>query len=336
MKAVVLREHGAAGLRYEADFPDPAPATGDVVVRVRAASLNYHDIFTRRGMPGIKIPMPAIMGLDVAGEIAAVGSGVSGWRVGDRVLGDPINRVEGGLVGETVHGGLAEYCRLRAHQLVKIPDGVGFAQAAALPCAYGTARRMMLTNGKVTAGEKVLILGASGGVGVCCVQLAKLAGATVIAATGSAEKAARLRALGADETIDYTREDFVQAIYHRYGKPARRGAGSGRGIDVVVNYTGGGTWTRSLRVLRVGGRLLTCGATAGYDPPEDIRFIWTFELQIIGSNGWAREDISALLDMVQAGRLEAVIDATYPLDGAAEALARLEDRQVFGKLVIVL
>ena len=335
MKAVVLREHGAAGLRYEADFPDPAPAAGDVVVRVRAASLNYHDIFTRRGMPGIKIPMPAIMGLDVAGEIAAVGSGVSGWRVGDRVLGDPINRVEGGLVGETVHGGLAEYCRLRAHQLVKIPDGVGFAQAAALPCAYGTARRMMLTNGKVTAGEKVLILGASGGVGVCCVQLAKLAGATVIAATGSAEKAARLRALGADETIDYTQEGFVQAIYARHGKPARRGAGSGRGVDVVVNYTGGDTWTRSLRVLRVGGRLLTCGATAGYDPPEDIRFIWTFELQILGSNGWAREDITSLLDMVQAGRLEAVVDSTYSLEEATQALARLEGRQVFGKLVIV-
>jgi alcohol dehydrogenase len=337
MKAVVLREHGAAGLRYEADFPDPTPAAGDVVVRVRAASLNYHDIFTRRGMPGIKIPMPAIMGLDVAGEIAALGPGVSGWKVGDRVLGDPINRVEGGLVGETVHGGLAEYCRLRAHQLVAIPDGVGFAQAAALPCAYGTARRMMLTNGRVTAGEKVLILGASGGVGVCCVQLAKLAGATVIAATGSAEKAARLRALGADETIDYTQEDFVQAIYARHGKPARRGAGSGRGrgVDVVVNYTGGDTWTRSLRVLRVGGRLLTCGATAGYDPPEDIRFIWTFELQILGSNGWARDDITSLLDMVQAGRLEAVVDATYPLEEASQALARLEGRQVFGKLVIV-
>jgi len=335
MKAVVLREHGVVGLRYETDFPDPAPAAGDVVVRVRAASLNYHDIFTRRGMPGIKIPMPAIMGLDVAGEIAALGPGVFGWKIGDRVLGDPINRVEGGLVGETVHGGLAEYCRLRAHQLVAIPDGVGFAQAAALPCAYGTARRMMLTNGRVTAGEKVLILGASGGVGGCCVQLAKVAGATVIAATGSAEKAARLRALGADETIDYTQQDFVQAIYARHGKPARRGAGTYRGIDVVVNYTGGDTWTRSLRVLRVGGRLLTCGATAGYDPPEDIRFIWTFELQILGSNGWAREDITSLLDMVQAGRLEAVVDATYPLERAAEALARLEDRQVFGKLVIV-
>jgi alcohol dehydrogenase len=180
-----------------------------------------------------------------------------------------------------------------------------------------------------------LILGASGGVGVCCVQLAKLAGAAVIAATGSEEKGRRLRALGADHVVNYAEEDFVQAIYGLYGKPARRGTGTDRGVDVVVNYTGGDTWTRSLRVLRVGGRLLTCGATAGYDPAEDIRFIWTFELQILGSNGWARDDITALLDTVQSGRLEAVVDATYPLERAAEALARLENRDVFGKLVIV-
>src|SRR5271169_1149190 len=327
MKAMVLREHGEGGLRYETDFPDPAPDEGDVVVRVRAASLNYHDIFTRRGMPGIKIPMPAIMGLDVAGEIAATGPGISGWKMGDRVLGDPINRVEGGLTGETVHGGLAEYCRLRAHQLVKIPDGVGFAEAAALPCAYGTARRMMVTNGDVAAGEKVLILGASGGVGVCCVQLAKLAGATVIACAGSAEKAARLRALGADHTINYVEQDFVKAIYELYGKPSRRGEGVDRGVDVVVNYTGGDTWTKSLRVLRVGGRLLTCGATAGYDPPEEIRFIWTFELKVLGSNGWAREDIIALLELVQQGKLQALVDETYPLERAAEALQRIEDRK---------
>jgi alcohol dehydrogenase len=304
------------------------------VLRVRAASLNYHDVFTRRGMPGIRIPMPAIMGLDVAGEIVALGAGVAGWRIGDRVLGDPINRVEGGLTGETVHGGLAEYCRLRAHQLIAIPESVGFAEAAALPCAYGTARRMMVAKGHVAAGEKVLILGASGGVGVCCVQLAKLAGATVIAATSSAEKATRLRALGAHDIIDYAQEDFVQAVYARYGKPARRGAGSDRGLDVVVNYTGGNTWTKSLRILRVGGRLLTCGATTGYDPPEDIRFIWTFELQILGSNGWAREDVTALLDLVQAGKLQAVIDETFPLERAEEALLRLENRQVFGKLIV--
>ena len=334
MKALVLREHGAGGARLENDFPDPVPGEGDAVIRVRATSLNYHDVFTRRGMPGIKIQMPAIMGLDVTGEIAAIGPGVTGWNIGDRVLGDPINRVEGGLTGETVHGGLAEYCRLRAHQLVHIPEGVSFEQAAALPCAYGTARRMMHTNGQVAAGEKVLILGASGGVGVCCVQLAKLAGATVIAATSSEEKAARLRALGADEIIDYARHDFVQEVYRLCGKPARRGKGSDQGVDVVVNYTGGDTWTKSLRVLRVGGRLLTCGATAGYDPQEDIRFIWTFELKILGSNGWAREDITALLDMVETGRLEAVIDETFPLERATEALARLEQRQVFGKLVV--
>src|SRR5580700_5575871 len=336
MKAMVLREHGGPEkLVLERDFPDPRPGPSDVVVRVRACSLNYHDVFTRRGMPGIRIAMPAIMGLDVAGEIAALGHGVSGWKVGDRVLGDPINRVEGGLTGETVHGGLAEYCRLRAHQLVKIPDGVSFEEAAALPCAYGTARRMMFANGRVTAGEKVLILGASGGVGVCCSQLAKLAGATVIAATGSAEKAARLQALGADHVINYAEQDFVQAVYGLHGKPARRGAGSENGVDVVVNYTGGDTWTRSLRVLRVGGRLLTCGATAGYDPPEDIRFIWTFELQILGSNGWACDDIIALLDLVRDGHLEAVVDETFSLERAAEALARLENRDVFGKLVIV-
>jgi alcohol dehydrogenase len=334
MRALVMREHGAGGARLETDFPDPVPGEGDVVLRVRATSLNYHDVFTRRGMPGIRIQMPAIMGLDVAGEIAAIGPVVSGWQVGDRVVGDPINRVEGGLTGETVHGGLAEYCRLRAHQLVRIPDGVSFEQAAALPCAYGTARRMMYTNGRVAAGEKVLILGASGGVGVCCVQLAKLAGATVIAATSSEEKAERLRALGADEIVDYAKTDFVQEVYRLYGKPARRGKGSDHGVDVVVNYTGGDTWTKSLRVLRVGGRLLTCGATAGYDPPEDIRFIWTFELKVLGSNGWAREDITALLDMVAAGRLEAVIDNTFPLERATEALARLEQRQVFGKLVV--
>src|SRR5215469_6934076 len=213
MRALDLHEHGANGLSLETGFPDPIPGDGDVVLRVRAASLNYHDVFTRRGMPGIRIAMPAIMGLDVAGEVVALGAGVSCWKVGDRVLGDPINRVEGGLTGETVHGGLAEYCRLRAHQLVAIPDDIDFTQAAALPCAYGTARRMMHTKGRVAAGEKVLILGASGGVGVCCVQLAKLAEATVIAATSSAEKAARLRALGADHTIDTSREDFVEAIY---------------------------------------------------------------------------------------------------------------------------
>ena len=335
MKALVLREHGGMEkLALEADFPDPAPGPGDVLLKVKAASLNYHDVFTRRGMPGIKVPLPAIMGLDVAGEILALGPGVEGWRRGERVLVDPINRVEGGLMGETVHGGLAELCRARAHQLIRIPDGVSYVDAAALPCAYGTARRMMAANGRVSAGEKVLILGASGGVGVCCVQLAKLVGAVVIACAGTDAKAARLKELGADHTVNYIERDFVKEVQALYGKPARRGAGSGNGVDVVVNYTGGESWTRSFRVLRVGGRVLTCGATAGYDPPEDLRFIWTFELEIKGSNGWAREDVTALLGLVNEGWLKVVVDATFPLEDAREALRRIEDREVFGKLVV--
>ena len=335
MKAMVVREHGGPEkLVCETDFPDPKPGEGDVVLRVKASSLNYHDVFTRRGMPGIKVPMPAIMGLDVAGEIVEVGPGVTGWKAGDRILVDPINRVEGGLMGETVHGGLAEYCKARAHQLIRIPDGVSYEDAAALPVAYGTALRMMVTNGGVKAGEKVLILGASGGVGICCVQLAKMAGAEVVACAGTDEKGEKLKEYGADHIINYRQTDFMKAAWGLYGKPARRGAGAGAGIDVVVNYTGGETWVPSLKVLKVGGRLLTCGATAGFAPQEDIRFIWTFELKVLGSNGWMRDDIHTLLDYVQSGKLKVVLHGTYPLAQAAEALRVIEDREVFGKVVV--
>jgi alcohol dehydrogenase len=335
MKAMVLREQGS-GARpvLEAGFPDPVAGEGDVIVRIRATSLNYHDVFTTRGMPGIKIPMPAILGLDCAGDIVAVGPGVDGWRCGDRVLVDPRNRVEGGLMGETMHGGLAELCRARAHQLMRIPENVSYVEAAALPCAYGSALRMMYTIGGVSTGERVLILGASGGVGVCCVQLTKLAGATVIACAGTPEKAARLKQLGADHTINYQERDFMQEVYALYGKPARRGPGTNQGVDVVVNYTGGDTWVKSMRCLRVGGRLLTCGATAGYDPAEDLRFIWTFELKILGSNSWDRDDLNRVLELVRSGALKVVVDRTFPLEDAAEALRQIENREVFGKLVV--
>jgi alcohol dehydrogenase len=335
MRAVVLREHGGNDkLCFERDYPTPKAGEGDVVLRVRACSINYHDVFTRRGMPGIKVPLPVIIGLDVAGEIAEVGSGVEGWRAGDRVLVDPVNRVEGGLMGETIDGGLAEYCKARAHQLMRIPDAVTFEQAAALPVAYGTALRMMNTIGKVQAGEKVLILGASGGVGVCCVQLAKLAGAHVTACAGSEEKGRRLGALGADEIIPYTKVDFMKAVFERHGKPHRRRFVRGGGVDVVVNFTGGDTWVKSLRCLRLGGRLLTCGATAGFAPAEDIRFIWTFELKILGSNGWEAGDITELFDLVQSGKLKVLIDKTFPLEQGAQAVRAIEDRAVFGKVVV--
>jgi alcohol dehydrogenase len=334
MKAVIVREHGDLGrLVYDEHVPDPRPGPGDVVVAVRATSLNYHDVFTLRGMPGITIAMPAIMGLDVAGEIDELGPGVEGWRVGDRVLIDPIDRRRGGLMGETIHGGLAERCRAGAHQLIPIPAGVTFADAAALPVAYGTAHRMMVTQGRVAAGERVLILGASGGVGTGCVFLAKMAGAIVVGCASSESKAKRLYELGADHVIDYARGDFMTEVHARFGKPHRRGFEGG--VDVVVNFTGGDTWVPSLRCLRRGGRLLTCGATAGFDPKTDIRYIWTFELQVLGSNGWTPEDLVTLLQMVAGGRLKPVIDRVVPLAEAREGLRLLADREVIGKVIVV-
>lgn len=335
MRAVVLHEHGGLDkMSLVEDFPDPTPGEGDVVIRVKASSYNYHDIFTRRGMPGIKIPMPIIMGIDIAGEVVEVGAGVEGWKPGDRVLIDPINRVEGGLMGETKNGGLAEFCVTRAHQLIALPDHVSYEQAASLPVAYGTALRMMTTIGHVSEGEKVLILGASGGVGICCVQLAKAAGAYVIACAGTEEKGEMLKQYGADEIILYRDVDFMKECRARHGKPRAGKAAKGSGVDMVVNFTGGETWVPSLKCLRKGGRLVTCGATAGFDPTEDIRFIWTFELQILGSNGWEREDIARLFALMEEGKLQAVVDKTFPLEGAIEAMGELEDRKVLGKLVV--
>ena len=335
MRAFVLKRHGGSGaMAFDATYPDPVAGPGDVVLRVRACALNYHDVFTRNGMPGITVPLPLVIGIDVAGDIAAIGEGVDGFAIGDRVLVDPIERVNGGLLGETFDGGLAEYVRLPAHMLIRLGDTVSYAQAAALPVAYGTAHRMMLGRGKVKAGETVLILGASGGVGTCCVQLAKGAGATVIACASSAEKLERLRDLGADIGIDYANSDWVAECHARFGKARTRAAGSG-GVDVVVNFTGGETWTKSLRVLRRDGRMLTCGATAGYDPKEDIRFIWTFELNIIGSNGWSRDDILAVLGMVERGTLvPALHPERFPLARADEALRLLDERLVYGKVIV--
>lgn len=335
MRAAVIYEHGGPGsIRLESGFPDPRPEDGCVVVRVRATSLNYHDIFTRRGMPGIKVPMPCIMGLDFAGDIVAVGKGVDGWKRGDRVLIDPVDRVgPGGLIGEMWHGGLAELARVPAHHLLRLPADVDYQAAACLPVAYGTAWRMMHTIGRVKAGDKVLILGASGGVGTCCVQIAKSAGCEVIACASSQEKLDRLQALGADVLIDYAAQDYVRLIHERYGKPHRRRFTGG--VDVVVNYTGGDSWVPSLRVLRRQGKVLTCGATAGFDPKEDLRFIWTFELQILGANGWTRDELAALLALVQEGSITPVIDQVFALEEANAAFARLEERRSFGKVLIV-
>ena len=332
MKAVVLREHGDLDkLRYETDFPDPVVTEGHVVIRVRATSFNYHDVFTVRSMPGIKVPMPMIIGLDMAGEILDVGPGVTGWKPGDRVLVNPLNRKKG-LMGEMLHGGLAEKCLVSAEQLLRMPEKVTFEEAASLPVAYGTAHRMIVTHDTIQKGQTVMVLGASGGVGTGCVLLAKLRGAEVIACASSADKIQRLKDLGADHVINYKEVDFSKWAIEKYGKPQRR-TNEG-GVDVVINFTGGDTWAPTLRCVKRGGKILVCGATAGYDPKEDLRYIWSFELNVIGSNSFYDENLNALMDLIQKGTLKPVIDEVLPLERAVEGLRMIENREVFGKVVV--
>src|SRR5690242_8341516 len=326
MKALVLRKHGTLDeLQVVSDYPVPQAIDGHVVIRVRASSFNYHDVFTVKGMPGIKVPLPVIPGLDMAGEIAEVGAGVAKWKAGDRVLVNPLNKKKG-LMGEMLDGGMAEYCLVAADQLVAMPAGVSFEDAASLPVAYGTAHRMLITHKTVKKGDRVLVLGASGGVGTGCVILAKLLGAEVISCASSEDKMRRLKELGSDEVVDYSKTDWSKWAVEKYGKPQRRSYDGG--VDVVVNFTGGETWQPSLRCLKRGGRLLVCGATAGYDPKEDLRYIWSFELKIIGSNSFYDDDLEALMRLIADGKLKPVIDKVLPLDRAREGLRLIQDREV--------
>ena len=331
MKAVVFHQHGPLNnIRYE-DYPEPEFGPADCLVAVKAVTLNGFDPMVLRGIPGLKTPLPMIPGADVAGDVIETGPEVKRWKKGDRVAVIP-NRPRVGMMGETLRGGACERLAIPADFLLELPDKVSYVDAACLPTAYGCALRMMYTRGQVAKGEKVLILGASGGVGTCCVQLAKLVGAEVIAVTSSDEKAEKLKEIGADHVVNATQQDYVQWIIDRYGKP-RTWGGAG-GVDVIVNYTGGETWAQCFRALRHQGRLLTCGATAGYDPKTDIRYIWSFEFNIIGSNSWTVEDHVELLQMIADGRLKPVIHSVRPLCELAISLQELIDRKVFGKAVL--
>jgi alcohol dehydrogenase len=325
MRAAAISAHGGLDqVRLRTDWPEPKAGPGQAVVTVKACGLNYLDIFVLQGMPGLPVEMPRIPGGDIAGIVHSVGAGVSREWVGRRVLIDPHIK-PGGALGEHANGGLCERIAIEAENLIHMPDAVTFEQAASLPIAYGTAYRMMITRGQLKAGELVLILGASGGVGTGCVQIAKNLKAREIACASSPEKLKRLKELGADHVIDYTKEDFSKVAWELSGK---------KGVDVLVNYTGGDTWVPSLRALAKHGRLLTCGATAGFDPKTDIRYIWRREVNIIGANGWTREDLEALLVEVERGTIKPIIDRVLPLADSAKAMRLLQDREVFGKVIV--
>ena len=323
MIGAIFERHGGPEVLEIRELPDPRPAAGEVLLRVRAAAMNYLDVLVRRGMPGVRTPLPFVSGGDIAGEVLALGEGVEGWAAGDRVAVNP--KTPKGLLGEEVPGGFCTLLAVPATHLVRIPPGLDFATAAAIPINFGTALRMLDTIGRVQPGELVLVLGASGGVGTACVQVAKARGCVVIGAAGSAAKAARLLELGADHAIDYAAEDFSRAAWALSGK---------RGVDVVVNFTGGDTMQPSLRALRHGGRLLNCGATAGHAVSLDLRFVWRRELQILGSTGYTTQDIAAALDDVAKAALRPVISHRLPLSEIAEAHRMMENRDFFGKIVL--
>lgn len=325
MRAAVVADHGGpACLRY-ATAPVPDVPAGWMRVRVLACALNMLDVFVRRGMPGVHLDLPHIPGGDIVGVIDVLGEGAAGPRPGTLVLVDPM--VNHKALGEDLPGGLAEYVIAPAGNAIPLRAPAAEApRYAALPIAYGTARRMLVSRADVRPGETVVVLGAAGGVGVACIQLGGQLGARVIACSSSQPKLDQLGKLGADELVDTSSGEFGAQVWRLTGKT---------GADVVIDYLGADTWPQSIRALRRGGRLVTCGASTGFLAETDLRYVWTRELSILGSDGWSRDDLLELVSQVETGRLAPVIHGVYPLSRVRDAIAEVEERRAVGKVVVV-
>lgn len=343
MKAILFHEHGGPEVLTYGDFPTPEPGPGEVQVRLRAAALNRVDLWVREGWPGLKLEYPHISGSDGAGEVSALGEGVSGLALGDRVVIDgnigcgecpaclagQDNLCENWhLLGETIRGTLAEYVVVPARNLLKLPEGFSYAQAAAASLVYLTAWHSLITRGHLRAGETVLIIGASGGVNTASIQIAKFAGAKVFVVGSNAEKLDLAASLGADVLIDRSKEEnWSKAVYLASGR---------RGVDVVVDNVGAATMALSLRCARKGGRILTVGNTSGPKLELDNRYIFGKHISIIGSTMGALADFRAVMKLVFDGALKPVVDREYPLSETAEAQKRLAEGKQLGKIVIAI
>lgn len=341
MKALAFDQHGGLDrLRYR-DVPDPVIGAGDVLVRVRAAALNHLDLFVREGLPGLKVPLPFWSGCDIAGDVAEVGAAVHGVAVGDRVAVNPnLNCgrcefcvkgehslcVRFGLLGEHTHGGLAEYVRVEGSKVLPLPAHVAYEDAAAFILVNMTAWRMLVTQARLRAGEDVLIIGVGGGVSSAAVPIGKLCGARVWVTSSSDDKLARAHALGADECINYAREDWVKAVWERTGR---------RGVDVVVENVGAATWKGAIRSLVKGGRLVTCGATSGPIGETDIRQVFWKQISIIGSTMSTNAEFKDVLAQLFRGRLPSIVDSVLPLEDGVAAQQKLAEGKQFGKIVLV-
>ncbi len=339
MKAIRFHQHGGPEvLRYE-DAPEPELASGEVLVRVRACALNHLDLWERRGLPNVRIPMPHISGSDVAGEIVA--SAAPDVAIGRRVMLQPgvsCSRCAACLSGKDnqcphyevlgyIHhpGGCAELVKVPVQNLVSIPDDIDFVQAAAFPLTFLTAWHMLMTRARLQRGEDVLILAAGSGVGQAAIQIAFLHGARVFATAGSEEKLARARALGAYEVIHHHKQDIALEIRRLTNR---------RGVDVVIEHVGEATWTKSVRALARGGRLVTCGATTGGNGALDLTALFARQLTILGSYMGTKGELMRAARFFFAGQLKPVVDRTFPLEEAAAAHQRMEASGQFGKIVL--
>jgi alcohol dehydrogenase len=325
MHAAIVTSHGGPDCLRYGTAPVPDVPAGWMRVKVLACSLNMLDVFVRRGMPGVRLELPHIPGGDIAGVVDELGHGAPGPPPGTLVLVDPM--VNHKALGEDLPGGLAEYVIAPAENAIPLDAPAADApRYAALPIAYGTARRMLVTRADVRPGETVVVLGAAGGVGVACIQLGRQLGARIVACSSSKAKLDRLAELGADELIDTSDGEFGAKVWRLTGKT---------GADVVIDYLGADTWPQSVRALRRGGRLVTCGASSGFLAETDLRYVWTRELSILGSDGWSRDDLLELVRQVRTSRLAPVIHRLYPLSQAGAAIADVEERRAVGKIVVV-
>lgn len=339
MRAIRYHKHGPPSVLQSDEIAVPQCKEGYAVVQVKFASVNHLDIWLRKGLPGMTIQLPRIPGADASGIVKEV-RGNTELKSGDRVYLNPgvtCGRcefcVQGNasmclsysIIGEHSDGTYCEYVAVPLENVLKIPEGFPLELAAAAPLTYLTAWRMIITRAKLKPAEEVLVVSAGAGVGIACLQIAKAVGARVITTSSSPEKCKRLETLGANIVINHKEKDFAKEI---------RAITNKRGVDVVVDYTGKETWQKSILSLRRGGRLVTCGATSGYDPIEDIRHIFYRQLDILGSTMGNANELAAAMRLVFLKKLNPVIDKILPLAEASKAHELIENRQVFGKLLL--
>lgn len=340
MKAVRIHAHGGPeALQYE-DAPEPQPGPGELRVRVRACALNHLDLWMRRGLPGRPLPMPHILGNDIAGEIESLGSPLPGFAPGQRVMlqpgtscgrcaaclaGDDNACRQYAILGAHLPGGYAELVVCPAQNAIPLPDGFSFEEAAAFPLVFLTAWHMLVTRAQLRLGEDVLVWAAGSGVGMAAIQIAKLLGARVIATAGGEAKLALARELGADEVVDHHEEDVVAAVRRLTGK---------KGVEVVVEHVGEATWERSILSLAQRGRLVTCGATTGPNGATELRHLFSKQLSLLGSYMGGKAELLLVARFFFERRLRTVVHATLPLREARRAHELMEASAHFGKLVL--